>query len=248
VINITDNGPNSSGVQVRSHFGNKKVNQTYGEIFTLINNTENFDKRGKQSMLRPLMFQLDHMDSDVYQTQITVMEETMNEFQLFDKDMYKITSSLRNKLSKCIDEKVLGESYEAYEKAFNNFDRTNNQKQLDSMLTGATKYLTALKELFTKELTDADLAHKVKSLTGFIQKLSKDISNVQNGLSTKAKKLLDEIIKEQDQGKKKGSDTKSGSKKPLGSQRQSSPSKKTNIDVLETELKEQEVALIANLT
>lgn len=43
------------------------------------------------------------------------------------------------------------------------------------MLSGAIKYITALVSLFGKELTDNEMGHKVKGLTGFLSKLSKDI-------------------------------------------------------------------------
>lgn len=74
------------------------------------------------------------MDTNVYATQISIMEDTMNEFERYAKDMFKVTNSLKTKMAKYIDERILIDSYEQYEKAFNHFDKSNNQKQLDSML------------------------------------------------------------------------------------------------------------------
>lgn len=90
------------------------------------------------------MFQLDHMDNNIYNTQITIMEETKSDYQRFDKDMYKVANALKNKMARYIDERILIETYEQYERAFNNYDKTNNAKQLDSMLTGAIKYIGSL--------------------------------------------------------------------------------------------------------
>ena len=52
-------------------------------------------------------------------------------------------------------------------------------------------------------MTDSEMGHKSKLLTQFLGKLSRDIINVQNGISLKNNKILTEILKEKDQGKKK---------------------------------------------
>jgi hypothetical protein len=83
--------------------------------------------------------------------------ETFNDFQSYNKDMFKLSNSLRSKLDRQIDERILIETYEEYERAFNNFDKINNQKQLEEMLKGASKYITALQNLFNKELNDSEL-------------------------------------------------------------------------------------------
>ena len=74
------------------------------------------------------------MEQNIYTCQIDIMEETMNDFQRFNSDMYKLANSLRNKLARFIDERILLETYESYEKAFNNYDKTNNSKQVEAML------------------------------------------------------------------------------------------------------------------
>jgi hypothetical protein len=56
------------------------------------------------------------------------MEETINEFEKYSKDMYKTANFLKNRMAKYIDERILIDTYELYEKAFNNFDKINNQK------------------------------------------------------------------------------------------------------------------------
>jgi hypothetical protein len=68
------------------------------------------------------------MDTNVYANQISIMEETVVEFEKYSKDMYRVALSLKNKMAKYIDERILIDTYEQYEKAFNNFDKTNNQK------------------------------------------------------------------------------------------------------------------------
>jgi hypothetical protein len=54
--------------------------------------------------------------------------ETYNDYQKFDKDMFKLTNILRNRLDRVIDERGIADSFEEYQKSFNNFDKTNNQK------------------------------------------------------------------------------------------------------------------------
>jgi hypothetical protein len=72
------------------------------------------------------------------------MEDTMNDFGTYGKDMYKLTNILRNKLAKFIDERILMETYDSYEKAFNNYDKTHNTKQVEAMLIGSIKYINSL--------------------------------------------------------------------------------------------------------
>ena len=141
---------------------------------------------------------MEHMEQNIYSTQIDIMEKTINELQEFHNSTINLSGSLRSKLARFIDERILIETYESYERAFNNYDKINNQKQVEGMLQGAVKYITALVNLFTKELNDNEMGHKVKGLTGFLSKLSRDIVNVQQGFSAKSKKMQDEIMKEQD--------------------------------------------------
>ena len=183
------------------------------------------------------------MEQNIYTTQIDIMEKTINELQEFHNSTVNLSGSLRSKLARFIDERILIETYESYERAFNNYDKINNQKQVEGMLQGAVKYITALVNLFTKELNDNEMGHKVKGLTGFLSKLSKDIVNVQQGLSAKSKKMQEEIMKEQDQNKKKDKEPKSSTSTTkrgnLGSTNRSvSPQKKMPGDVLENEMKD----------
>jgi hypothetical protein len=97
-------------------------------LFALINNTENYDKRGKQGMMKQLLFQLEHMEQNIYTTQIDIMEKTVNELQEFHNSTINLSGSLRSKLARFIDERILIETYESYERAFNNYDKINNQK------------------------------------------------------------------------------------------------------------------------
>ena len=129
------------------------------------------------------------MEQNIYTTQIDIMEKTINELQEFHNSTVNLSGSLRSKLARFIDERILIETYESYERAFNNYDKINNQKQVEGMLQGAVKYITALVNLFSKELNENEMGHKIKGLTGFLSKLSKDIVNVQQGLSAKSKKM-----------------------------------------------------------
>lgn len=54
------------------------------------------------------------------------MEDTKSDFERYDKDMFKVSNSVKNKMAKFIDERILLETYEQYEKAFNNYDKINN--------------------------------------------------------------------------------------------------------------------------
>ena len=126
-------------------------------------------------MMKQLLFQFEHMEQNVYATQVDIMEKTVNELQEFHNSTVNLQGSLRSKLARFIDERILIETHENYERAFNNYDKINNQKQVEAMLSGAIKYITALVSLFGKELTDNEMGHKVKGLTGFLSKLSKDI-------------------------------------------------------------------------
>ena len=85
-------------------------------------------------MMKQLLFQLEHMEQNIYTTEIDIMEKTVNELQEFHNSTINLSGSLRSKLARFIDERILIETYESYERAFNNYDKINNQKQVEGML------------------------------------------------------------------------------------------------------------------
>jgi len=84
LINITQGSAHGQGaghpssLNVKAQHQNaKKFNQFFNDLFILLSNTENPDRRCKQSLLRGTIQQLDHQEF-VYKIQIRVFQEIMN--------------------------------------------------------------------------------------------------------------------------------------------------------------------------
>lgn len=70
LINITQGSAHGQGagpaggynnVSVKAHHNSaKKFNQIYTELFALVTNSESYERRGKQSLLRGMLQQLEH--------------------------------------------------------------------------------------------------------------------------------------------------------------------------------------------
>ena len=185
VINITQGSAHgnqgSFGNISKSQLG-RKGNHIYNELFTLLNNSDHFDRIGKQSIFKPLIDQLD-FQINLQNTQTFIFQETLNQFDLHEKDMNKVKKWLNSKINQYIDEERLAHLYDQYEIAFIQYNRLhNNSKQLDSVLQGSMKYLGVLKETMLKEINQSNMsgehASASKHQIDFLSKLTRDIQGV----------------------------------------------------------------------
>lgn len=108
---------------------------------------------------------------------------------MHNDDVPKLQQLIKQRIARYNDEQILWSTYEAYERAFINHSKLQNQKQLDQILTGSVKYLGLLKEALTKELQASELGGNTRQLTEFLAKLTRDVQNVQAGLKAKAKTI-----------------------------------------------------------
>ena len=112
MINITQG---SAGNISKTQLG--RINTNYKDIFKIMNNTESFDRKGKQSVFKPLITQLEHQ-MNVITTQLAIYQDTVNQWSDHEKDMNKVRNYFSTKIDVAIDEQNLQKLFQDYEVSF----------------------------------------------------------------------------------------------------------------------------------
>ena len=147
------------------------------------------DSRYRQSLLGDATKHLKHQES-VYRHQIAILRDVQALALNGDSDMRRVHIYIRQRLAQVNDPHALQGLYDAFERSYIEHNKVVNQEGIEKLLTGAGKYLglvvAAIKE--DLEVDQPELALSTQDqLVGQLEKLQRDVHNVKNGLSLKAK-------------------------------------------------------------
>ena len=97
-----------------------KIDKIYGPLFQILNNVDNFERRGKQSFYKSFIQQLD-TQMNVHDIQIQIYQDVKNDFDKHEKDVYAVMATINSLIEKNTNWKALQELFDSYEKANANY-------------------------------------------------------------------------------------------------------------------------------